>query len=463
MQLEKTMFRKYDIRGRVSEKELNETVCEQIGRGFGTMLRALGVTECVSGYDNRAYSKALTDAAVRGIISTGVSVKDIGMVTVPVAYWAQYFLKAKGVCMGTASHNPNGWFGLKLGADMSSTFEQGDIQTLYRLIEQETFQSGNGSVEQVSGVLQAYQKDLASRATLHRPLTVVVDAGNGTAGPVNVLPLQMYGVKVIGQFIDSDPTFPNHEPNPSLVEAQRALAKKVLEVKADIGIGFDADGDRIGIIDNLGRPMFADKIVLFLARLALQKEPGAKIVFDVKSSQALIDDISSHGGVPVMWKTGHSFIKAKSKEVDAALGGERSGHIFIRRGYYGYDDALMAALAFLEYLSGQKKTVAQLHDEVSNYVTSPEIKAHCPDEQKERIVARLTEEFEKEFGAEHMVKIDGARVNFGDGWGLVRVSSNLPELVLVFEAKTKARMLEIKEFFRARLRKYPNVGPFENE
>lgn len=463
MQLEKTMFRKYDIRGRVSVQELNETTCEAIGRGFGTMLCQRGVTECVLGYDNRAYSKGLTEAVMAGIASTGVRVKNIGMVTVPVAYWAQYFLKVKGVCMGTASHNPNGWFGLKLGADYSSTFEQEDIQALYRLLEQEAFESGRGATEKVSGVVEAYQKDVAGRAKLHRPFAVVVDAGNGTAGPINVPALQMYGVKVIGQYIDSDPTFPNHEPNPSLVEAQQALAKKVLETKADLGIGFDADGDRIGIVDNLGRPLHADKAFIFLTRLALAQEPGAKIVFDVKSSQALIEDISAHGGVPVMWKTGHSFIKAKSKEVDAALGGERSGHIFIRRGYYGYDDALMAALKFLEYFSEQKKTVAQLHDEVFTYVTSPEIKAPCADEVKERVVAQLVAEFQKEFGKDKVITIDGARVNFGDGWGLVRTSSNLPELVLVFEAKTVERMQEIKELFRTRLRKYPEVGAFENE
>ncbi len=463
MQLEKTMFRKYDIRGRVSDAEFNAKSAEAIGRAFGTLLKRNGVLECVAGYDNRAYSQGLAEAAMQGVIASGVNVKNIGMVTVPVAYWAQYFLKTKGVCMGTASHNPNGWFGLKLGADYSSTFEQQDIQDLYALLVQEDFENGYAQIKSVEGVVEEYQKDIVARAKLHRPLTVVVNAGNGTAGPINAPALERFGVKVIGQYIDSDPTFPNHEPNPSLVEFQQALAAKVKEVGADLGIGFDADGDRLGIVDNLGRPMFADKVIIFLARLALEQEPGAKIVFDVKCSQALQDDIKRQGGAPVMWKTGHSFIKAKSKEVDAALAGERSGHIFVRRGYYGYDDALMAALKFLEYISGQKKTVAKLHDEVTRYVTSPEIKAHCGDEIKEEVAGQLTVEFKKEFGEDKVVTIDGARVDFGDGWGLVRTSSNLPELVLVFEGKTEARMKEIKELFRARLKKYPEVGEFENE
>ena len=265
MQLEKTMFRKYDIRGRVSAKELNETSAEAIGRAFGTMCKSRGVETVVSGYDNRAYSKSLTEAATRGIVSTGVNVKNIGMVTVPVAYWAQYHLKARGVCMGTASHNPNGWFGFKLGFDYSNTTVA--FEDLYALIAREDFASGGGSIEPVAGVVAAYQKDVAGRATLHRQLAVVVDAGNGTAGEINVPALEMLGVRVIGQFIESDSTFPNHEPNPSLIESQRALASKVLETKADLGIGFDADGDRIGVVDDRGRAIYPDKAFIFLARL----------------------------------------------------------------------------------------------------------------------------------------------------------------------------------------------------
>lgn len=461
MQLERTMFRKYDIRGRVSEKELNEQSAEAIGRAFGTMCRSRGVETVVSGYDNRAYSKSLTEAAMRGIISTGVNIKNIGMVTVPVAYWGQYHLQSRGVCMGTASHNPNGWFGFKLGFDYSNTTVS--FEDLYALVEKEEFASGEGSIEPVAGVVAAYQKDVAGRAALHRPLAVVVDAGNGTAGEINVPALTMLGARVIGQFIESDPSFPNHEPNPGLVESQRALSSKVLETKADLGIGFDADGDRIGVVDDRGRAIYPDKAFIFLARLALAAEPGAKIVFDVKSSQALIDDIRAHGGVPVMWKTGHAFIKAKSQEVDAAIAGERSGHIFIRRGYYGYDDALMAALKLIEYISSQPKKLSELYDELPQYFASPEIHAKCADEVKEDVVARVVEELKIEYGADKVIDIDGGRVDFGDGWGLVRYSSNLPELVLVFEAKTEARMKEIKELFRGLLKKYKEIGKFENE
>jgi phosphomannomutase / phosphoglucomutase len=463
MQLEPTMFRKYDIRGRVSENELNEASVEAIGRAFGGMLLDRGVKTCVVGFDNRSYSEALTNAAVRGLVAAGIRVKQLGMVTVPVVYWAQYFLKVPGVCMGTASHNPNGWFGLKLGTNYSSTLEEEGIQELYKRLEQEEFVSGKGEVEPVSGVIEEYGKDLVSRAKLYRPLRVVVDAGNGTAGPINAPILDKFGVEVIGQYVDSDPTFPNHEPNPSLVDFQQDLAKKVLETGADLGIGFDADGDRLGVVDNLGKPMFPDKVSIFLARLALKAEPGASIVFDVKSSQALADDIRTHGGAPVMWKTGHSFIKAKSVEVDAALGCERSGHIFIRRGYFGYDDALFAALKFLEYVSSQDEKVSELHKQVSTYVTSSVISAECRDEKKEAVVQALVQGFVNEFGKEQVITVDGARVQFEDGWGLVRASSNLPELVLVFEARTAARMQEIKELFRTRLQQFSEVGPFLND
>jgi phosphomannomutase / phosphoglucomutase len=457
------MFREYDIRGLVNDEELNPQSVEVIAKGFGTLLRRANVDQCIVGYDNRAYSHDLAEAAMRGLLSTGINVLNIGEVTVPVAYWAQYHFDVKGVCMGTASHNPNGWFGLKLGFDKSSTmlgFDQ-----LYDLIVKEDFLTGEGKRTDVSTqeVVRAYGVDLAGRATLHRPLKIVVNTGNGAAGPINVQALRQFGCEVIEQNTTPDATFPNHEPNPSSVGFQTALSAKVLEVGADCGIGFDADGDRLGVTDNLGRTMYPDKVLIFLARLELVKHPGASIVYDVKSTRSLADDITAHGGVPVIWKTGHSYIKSKSKEVDAPVSGERSGHIFYRSGYFGYDDGLFAALKFLEYVSSQSKTVAELHDEVSTYVASPTYEAHCADEVKYGIVDKLVAELKQKYGADKVVDINGARVEFSDGWGLVRASSNLPKLVLVFEGKTLERMESIKQEFVELLKGYSEVGEMQEE
>ncbi len=459
------MFREYDIRGLVNNDELNDASVEAIAKGFGSILREKGVTSCLVGYDNRSYSKNLIASAISGLMSTGIHVTNIGQATAPLAYWAQHHLDIPGVCMGSASHNPNGWFGLKLGYQKSSTILGEEITDLYNRILEESFLQGQGTRKDLSTdeMIHAYGDDLMKRATLHRPLKIVVNCGNGVAGPVDVPSLRSFGCEVIEQNTTPDATFPNHEPNPSSIGFQKALESKVLEVGADCGIGFDADGDRLGVADNLGRTMYPDKILIFLARLELAKHPGASIVFDVKSSRAVSDDVKAHGGIPVMWKTGHSYIKAKSKEVNAPVSGERSGHIFYRSGYFGYDDALFAALKFLEYVSSQSKTVAQLHDEVSTYSTSPTYEAHCPDEVKYKIVDSLVLALKEKYGAERVVDINGARVEFEDGWGLVRASSNLPKLVLVFEGKTKERMESIIREFQDFLRGYPEIGEIEPE
>lgn len=459
------MFREYDIRGRVNDEELNEKSVEAIAKGFGSLLREKDVERCIVAYDNRSYSKGLSEAAMAGLQSTGVHVTNIGQATVPLAYWAQYHFDIPAVCMGSASHNPNGWFGLKLGYEKSSTLLGQEMVDLYDRIANERFISGAGTRKNVSPdeVISAYRDDVVKRTQLHRPLKIVVNCGNGAAGPVTVPALRAFGCEVVEQNTEPDATFPNHEPNPSSVGFQKALEAKVLETHADCGIGFDADGDRLGVVDNLGRTMFPDKILIFLARLELAKHSGASIVFDVKSSRAVADDVKAHGGIPVMWKTGHSYIKAKSKEVDAPVSGERSGHIFYRSGYFGYDDGLFAALKFLEYVSSQEKTVAQLHDEVTTYVTSPTYNAHCADEVKYGVVEMVTAELKKKYGAKRVVDINGARVEFDDGWGLVRASSNLPVLVLVFEGKTRDRMEAIIAEFKTILSNYPEIGEMEPE
>lgn len=457
-QLKKTMFREYDVRGRVSDEELNEPNCELIGKGFGTFLRRISIKEAVVGFDAREYSQRLKKALIKGITSTGVTVTEIGLVLAPIAYFSQRHLNIKGLAMVTASHNPNGWSGFKLGHDFETTLLPDDIKALYQIIAQEDFVKGKGSVKQETNIIKAYSDFLIQKINIKKPFKVVVNAGNGTAGPIVPPILRKAGCEVVEQYCNIDFTFPHHEPNPSSLEALAALSSKVTAVGADMGFGIDGDGDRLGVVDEKGNTIWPDRFMILLVRQVLKERPGAAIVFDVKSSQSLIEEIEAQGGKPVMWKTGHSYIKQKAKEIDAALAGERSGHIFYRHNYYGYDDAVFSALKILEYLSYQPKTLSQVMLETPQYFSSPVWEAECADEIKYQVVDRIVDELKKEYGAHRVIDINGARVKFDEGWGLVRASSNLPALVLVFEAKTEKGLKEIEDLFRKKLSKYPEIG-----
>ncbi|MCP6719070.1 MAG: phosphomannomutase/phosphoglucomutase [Patescibacteria group bacterium] len=457
--LEKTMFREYDIRGRVSDKELNEESCKLIGKGFGSLLiMDYNVKEVVAAFDAREYSERLKNALIEGIISTGVNVIEIGQALVPIAYFAQRHLKIKGLAMLTASHNPNGWSGIKLGQDFETTLLPDEIKKLYQIILEEDFIEGKGEVSQKAGIIEVYGDYLTKKVKFKKPFKVVVDAGNGTAGPIIPPILRKAGVDVIEQHCDIDFSFPHHEPNPATLEALEDLSSKVKEVKADIGFGFDGDGDRLGVVDEKGNIIWPDRFLILLARQVLKEKPGSPIVFDVKSSQALIEEIEKYGGKPVMWKTGHSYIKQKAKELDAPLAGEKSGHIFYRHNYYGYDDPTFAALKILEYLSYQNRSLSEIMLDTPQYFSSPSWYADCADEVKYEVASKLTEEFKKEYGEDKVIDISGARVTFEDGWGLVRASSNLPVINMVFESKTKEGLERIKDIFRKKLAKYPEVG-----
>jgi len=456
--LKKTMFREYDIRGLVSGEELNEKSCEAIGRGFGTFLKKHGAKETVVGFDAREYSERLKNALVSGIISTGVNVVEIGQVLTPIAYFAQQYLNIKGVAIITASHNPNGWSGFKLGHDFETTFLPEDIKKLYQIILKEDFVQGQGTVRREFNIVQNYGEYLVKKVNLKKSLKVVVNAGNGTAGPIVPPILRKAGCEVIEQYCDIDFSFPHHEPNPASLKALRALGSKVREVGADLGFGFDGDGDRLGMADEKGQNIWPDRFLILLARRVLKEKPGSNIIFDVKCSQALIEEIKKWGGNPVMWKTGHSYIKQKAKEMNASLAGERSGHIFYRQGYYGYDDAVFAALKLLEYLSGESNSLSEIMLSTPQYFTSPAWHVDCDDAVKYEVVDELVKEFKEEYGAERVIDINGARVKLEDGWGLVRASSNLPLLVLVFESKTKKGLQKIEDIFRQKLAKHPEIG-----
>jgi phosphomannomutase/phosphoglucomutase len=376
-------------------------------------------------------------------------------------YWAQYRFKVRGGAMITGSHNPKGWNGLKLGAGFSSTLVGEEIQELYGLIEREDFVTGKGDYTEVT-IVEDYAADLTSRVKMARSLKIVIDTGNGTAGAFAPRIFRDAGLEVIEQFTDLDPDFPNHEPDPARTDTVEFLGRRVLAEKADLGMAFDGDGDRFGVVDEKGEVIWPDRYMILLARQVLERAPGGKIVFDVKCTQALEDDIRAHGGVPIMWKTGHSHIKAKLHEEKAVLAGEMSGHVFFVENYYGFDDGVYSGLRFAEYVAARKESLSAIMAGTPAYLSTPAINVKCADEVKYDVVERLTTELKKDF--DRVVDINGARVVFEDGWGLVRASSNLPELVLRFEARTPERLGEIKQTFRGYLERYPEIDRhWENE
>jgi len=459
--LKKTMFREYDIRGRVNDDELNAKSAEWIGRGFGTFLARKDVEHMVVGYDSRFGSVEIKDGLVKGLRASGRHVIMIGMCLTPMMYWSQYRFKVKGGAMITGSHNPKGWNGLKLGAGFSSTLVASEITELYDIIAREDFVAGHGDYTEAS-IIDDYQHDLVSRVKVKRPLKMVIDTGNGTAGAFAPRIFRAAGLDVIEQFTDLDPDFPNHEPDPARTDTVEILGKRVREEGADLGMAFDGDGDRFGVVDEKGVVIWPDRYMILLARQVLERVPGGKIVFDVKCTQALEDDIRAHGGVPIMWKTGHSHIKAKLHEEKAALAGEMSGHVFFVENYYGFDDGIYSGLRFVEYVAARNQSLSKIMEGTPSYISTPAIQVKCADEVKYQVVEKLTAELKRDF--KRVIDINGARVAFDDGWGLVRASSNLPELVLRFEARTPERLQEIKDTFRRYLAKYPEVDPhWENE
>ncbi len=462
MALSKTMFREYDLRGRVPEvfpdatDELTDENVETLGRAFGTLAARRGLGRVVVGYDLRTYSERLAAAFREGLVRAGRHVLDIGCGLSPTLYFAQVHTDTAAGVMITASHNPQGWSGLKMSLDYVRTLLRPDIEELLAIAESGDFAAGPGHVETLD-LREAYIADLVSRVRLERPLHVVLDPGNGTAALFCEEVFRRAGARVSPLFCEPDPTFPNHFPNPSDVAARTAIRAAVVAEGADLGLSFDGDGDRLGVQDHEGHDVLADRVLMLLARPVLARHPGAPVVFDVKCSQALVEDVEAHGGRPVMWKTGHSWIKSKAAELDAPIAGERSGHFFIRDGFHGYDDGLFAGLRLAELIASGPQTLADLLAEAPPYVTSPEIQADCADDVKYDVVERLVAELERDFPG-RVNTINGARVRFDDGWGLVRPSSNLPELVLVFEGRTGDAMRRIKELFRERLARHPEIS-----
>jgi phosphomannomutase / phosphoglucomutase len=447
------IFRAYDIRG-IADTDLTDVTVESIGRAYGTRLSRKGLSTVAVGRDVRLSSPRIQNALVRGIRSTGMNVIDVGTVPTPVLYFAIVRFEADGGVMVTGSHNPIEFNGIKLCEGLGSLYGEA-IQDLRRAIESSDFASGTGTLKTMDPVPD-YRAMILGKIRLARPFKIVIDSGNGTAGPVAPGLYEKMGCEVLRLYCEPDGRFPNHLPDPTIMKYIQDLRNKVVETKADFGIGYDGDADRVGLVDERGRAVFADQIIALLSRDVLSRNPGATIVFDVKCSQLLPEEIQRLGGKPLMWMTGHSLLKAKMKETGAPLAGEMSGHIFFKDGYFGFDDGIYVSFRMAQLLASQGKTLGQLVDELPKFVSTPEIRVDCPDEAKFGVVAKLVEQFKKEYS---VIDVDGARVQFGDGWGLVRASNTQPLLVMRFEAKTEARLKEIEAVFRDKLAQFESIKP----
>lgn len=441
-----TIFREYDIRGLV-DQDLNEEAVYLIGRALGTRVREAGGRRVAVGYDARLSGPRFARQAIAGLNASGVDAVDLGVVPTPLVYFAAHVLDVDGLCQITGSHNPPEYNGLKVGVG-KSTFHGEEIQGLRRLIESGKFAEGSGTSTR-QDIIGPYQEYVKKNLRLgKRRLKVVVDAGNGTGGVVAVPLFQALGFDVVPLFLEMDGNFPNHHPDPTVEKNLEALKKKVLETKADLGIAYDGDADRVGAVDEHGNVLWGDQITLLLARAVLKDQPGAAIVSEVKCSMTLYDDIEKHGGRAIMWKAGHSLIKAKMKEEQAALAGEMSGHIFFAHRWFGFDDGIYSSARFLELLTHTDQPVSQLLADVPKTFSTPELRHDCPEDKKFEVVRRAQEWFKSRYQA---ITVDGVRVVFPDGWGLVRASNTQPLLVLRFEAKTKERLDEIAALVRGRV------------
>jgi phosphomannomutase/phosphoglucomutase len=441
------IFREYDIRG-IINKDLTTEDAFLIGKGAGTYLFRKGRRRVTVGRDCRLSSPECSARVIAGLRDCGLDVVDIGVVPTPVFYFSIHHLEADGGVMVTASHNPPEYNGFKVN-DSTNSLHGSQIQDIRALIEKKDFVEGRGALFQET-VNPAYFKFVTENISIKRPLKIGVDAGNGTAGPVAVPIFKALGCEVFDIYCDMDGTFPNHSPDPTVAKNMKDLIALVKEKGLDLGIGFDGDGDRIGAVDENGTMIYGDQLMIIFSREILSRKPGATIISEVKCSQTLYDDIAARGGKAVMWKTGHSLIKQKMKDEKAELAGEMSGHIFFADRFLGFDDATYAACRLMEIVAASSAPVSALLKDVPKTFSTPEMRVDCPEEKKFAVVEKVTQYFRERFA---VIDIDGVRVLFGDGWGLVRASNTQPVLVLRFEALSQNRLEEIKNLVESVVKK----------
>ncbi|HEY1758839.1 MAG TPA: phosphomannomutase/phosphoglucomutase [Bryobacteraceae bacterium] len=434
--LKPTIFREYDIRG-VAETELTSPDVIELGRGLGTLLQRKSGRLINLGRDCRLSSTRLRDALLEGLMDSGCEVTDIGVVPTPLLYYSAVHMRADGAVMITGSHNPAEFNGFKTVCG-SGTLHGETIQEVLHLIQNRDFLGGKGSHRDMD-VIDAYLDQVAPQFDFERRIKVVLDAGNGTAGPVVHRLLQRLNVEATELFFDMDGRFPNHHPDPTVPKNLRHLQDAVKEHKADLGIAFDGDSDRIGAVDENGDVIYGDMLLLIFGREILTRKPGATFIGEVKCSQVMYDELKRLGGNPIMYKTGHSLIKAKMKEEHAELAGEMSGHMFFGDRYFGYDDAIYAACRLMEIVAKSGKPLSAQLAGLPKTVSTPEIRVDCPDEAKFQVVERVAAQFKK---SHQVIDVDGVRVLFEHGWGLLRASNTQPVLVMRFEAAEEGLLAE---------------------
>ncbi|MDP7353601.1 MAG: phosphomannomutase/phosphoglucomutase [Desulfobacterales bacterium] len=441
------IFREYDIRG-IAGKDLKENDALLIGKGVGTFLQQRGRSRLTVGRDCRLTSDLYTKNVIEGLLSTGCDVTDIGVCPTPVLYFSITHFDQQGGVMVTASHNPPEYNGFKLCIGTDSIFGE-DIQKIFKIISNASFSQSNGSLFTVNAIAP-YKAFVEKNISIPRTLKVGLDAGNGTAGVVAVPVIKNLNCQVHDLYCDMDGTFPNHEADPTVASNLNDLIKLIREKSLDVGIAYDGDGDRIGVVDEKGNIVYGDKLIIIFAREILSRKPGVTFISDVKCSKTLFDDIEKHGGRAIMWKTGHSLIKQKMRLEKAELAGELSGHMFFSDRFLGFDDAIYASCRLIEILSKTGKRISDLLSDVPQTYSTPELRVSCPDEKKFVVVAKVTDFFRQ---CHDVIDIDGVRVLFEDGWGLIRASNTQPALVLRFEAMSEKRLAEIRELIESALEK----------
>jgi phosphomannomutase/phosphoglucomutase len=462
MQINPNIFRGYDLRGLV-EKDLSSEFAEHLGRAYGTYMKRRNIDKAIIGRDCRATSEEYGNALIRGLSWAGIDTIDIGMNLVGTFYWTQYFLNIKGGAFVTASHNPAEYNGFKFAIDFSETLVSDGIQELKRMVQEEDYTQGEkpGKIEK-RDIREDYFSDLEKRLPLEKKFKIVIDPGNSTAGAIVPQFLRKMGCEVIESNCNIDPSFPLGTPDPTELAVAERLRKKVLEEKSDVGFSYDADGDRIGIVDNQGGIIWNDVLVAIFASAVLDKHPGAKIMYNTLCSKVVEDTIKEKGGIPFMWRTGHSFLKKKNQEIGAAFIGELSGHFFFSADFYNHDDGIYSTLRLLRYLSETGQSLSEIVAALPKYISSPEVKLECADDKKVKIIEKISEFLQRDFPAAEVINDeragDGVRLNLDDSMLVVRYSQNGPYLTIKFEAQKQERYDELKNYLNKLLHGYEEIG-----
>jgi phosphomannomutase/phosphoglucomutase len=432
------IFREYDIRG-VADKDLLDEDVEQLGRTLATyLIRHSGHTICL-GRDCRLSGTRIHDALLKGLLAAGANVLEIGVAPTPLLYFSAFHFKAHGAIVITGSHNPPEYNGFKIVCGSGSLHGE-QIQQLLKLVQTNDFETGEGTLKEVDAATP-YLDELTAQFKFERKVNVVVDAGNGTAGPLMHRLLERLNVKATELFFEMDGAFPNHHPDPTVPENLKQLQNSVRANKAELGIAFDGDSDRIGVVDENGNVVYADMLLLIFGREILTRKPGSTFIGEVKCSQVMYDKLAELGGKPVMYKTGHSLIKAKMKQERAELAGEMSGHMFFADRYFGYDDALYAACRLLEIVAKSGKPLSYQLEGIPVLFSTPELRVDCADDKKFQVVSKVAETVRRHYP---VVDVDGVRVPFEHGWGVVRASNTQPVLVMRFEATSKKMLAQYR-------------------